>query len=771
MLTMWQTNRHSTFVWEGLDGSRVLAHMPPADTYNAQAAPDEVIRTAHANKDAATVNSAVMLVGHGDGGGGASPAMLESISRMKDLDGVPKVQYTTPDRFFEKVEEVQDDLPRWVGELYFELHRGTFTTQANTKKSNRKCEHVLRDVEIFSSLALVLASSVGNFFSYPLEVLLSCWKLVLKNCFHDTLPGSCIAEVYRETAKDYAYVAEHCQKAMDAAFASLSHSILTACGGTPRSSKRSFESLEGDKTVMSANASPGSKRRKAADGNPLSLSAITNGDNDVRAPLALINRSTGWQTLRNRPLVVNIAVAPSVLGSELFTQEDKVAANEFQSLANANGFVAPPSASLAALKSRPEGLGILTKPDFVSAKEISSVVRPTRIESRKSPDGSEYVLSNGLVEATVSSYGRVKSLVLFSEGGGRREALAQEAANGDPRSQGGNRLVIYDDVAQFWCGWDTEVYAFEKKYEVGEAVRCTVVDEGPLQVSLHLQYAPTKAGSRVEQHIILRAESQRLDFKTDVDWRESRKILRVLFNTQIRSPRANYESQFGCVSRPTTFNHSWEIAMFESVGHQYCDLSEHNFGLALLNDCKYGYSVRDSTMRLSLLRAPKSPDDTADIGSHSMVYSLLPHWGAFPSRLVLEEAANLNVPPIIQPMRLPQDLGTEVGQVRCMFEMTADVNRQGLDTVIVSAVKRAEKSDKKLIVRMYEAMGGRGMATLRCPVGMKVRRVRLCNMLEDEYKTDDNDAEQLEAVYADDRTDVSIPFTPFQIQTVMIEFV
>eukprot|EP00177_Eucheuma_denticulatum_P008677 GFKZ01015775.1.p1 GENE.GFKZ01015775.1~~GFKZ01015775.1.p1 ORF type:complete len:1183 (-),score=165.02 GFKZ01015775.1:2165-5713(-) len=761
---------HSSFVWEGLDGSRVLAHMPPADTYNAQGVPDEVMRTAHANKDAATVNSAVMLVGHGDGGGGASPAMLESINRMKDLDGVPKVEYATPDRFFENLEKVQDDLPRWVGELYFELHRGTFTSQANTKKSNRQCEHSLHDVEVFSSLALVVASSVGNSFAYPREMLLSCWKLVLKNCFHDTLPGTCIAQVYEETARDYAYVFEHCHKAMDVAFASLSESILTACG-TLRAGKRAFESLDGDKMAMSENSSPGVKRRKPADGNPLSLSAITNGVTDIMAPLALINRSTGWQSLRDRPLVVDIDIPPDVLGSELFTQKKKDSTNKLHSLANGNGFVAPPSASVVALRSRPEGLGILTKPDFVSAEEVSSVVRPTRIESRKSPDGTEYILSNGLVEATLSSCGRVKSLVLFSEGGGRREALAQEPADEDARSQGGNRLVIYDDIAQFWCGWDTEVYAFEKKYEVGAAERCTVVDDGPLQVSLHLQYPPTKAGSRVEQYVILRAESQRLDFKTHVDWRESRKILRVLFNTQVRSPRASYESQFGYVSRPTTFNHSWEIAMFESVGHQYCDLSEHNFGLALLNDCKYGYSVRDSTMRLSLLRAPKSPDDTADMGSHTMVYSLLPHWGAFPSLLVLEEAANLNVPPIIQPMRLTQGSDAKVGEVRCMFEMTADVKRQGLDTVMISAVKRAEKNEKDLVVRMYEAMGGRGTATLRCPVGMKVKRVRLCNMLEDECMTDDNDSEQLEAVYADDRTDVSIPFTPFQIQTVTIEFV
>lgn len=119
----WNKFPHSSFMWEGLDGSEVIAHMPPSETYNAQAFPDEVVRSAFKNKDAGVLPHSIMLVGHGDGGGGASPAMLESMARMRDVESVPRVVPSTVDKFFAEAEKVKNKLPRWVGELYFELHR------------------------------------------------------------------------------------------------------------------------------------------------------------------------------------------------------------------------------------------------------------------------------------------------------------------------------------------------------------------------------------------------------------------------------------------------------------------------------------------------------------------------------------------------------------------------------------------------------------------------------------------------------------------------
>lgn len=722
--------------------------MPPADTYNAQAFPDEVMRTAHENKDASVVNSAIMLVGHGDGGGGASPAMLESMRRMGDLDGVPKVQFSTPDYFFEQVEKKKHSLPRWVGELYFELHRGTYTSQARTKQNNRQCETLLHNLEIISSLALVLASSIGQQFDYPHEELKSCWKVVLKNCFHDTLPGSCIGQVYRETFRDYNHVKQRCQEAMDAAFAALGRCLNVNVG----------------------ESSPAHKRIKAEDGNPLSISAITNGSRDLSEPVALLNCSTGWQTLRNRPLIVEIPAPLNVLGDDTSSQVVRVGVAN--STINDEGFKDQQKYTLAALRFRPKGVGIISNPNFMTTDEVNDVLKPAQIERLEGSDGVDYLMSNGLCEARVGSSGRLKNLVLFSSWKAGREALTQVSDEIDVGSEGGNRLVIFDDVSRFWCGWDTEVYSFEKQFEVGAAESCEIIDQGPLQVSLHLKYPATKAGSVIEQYIILRAESARLDFRTQINWRESRKILRVLFNTQVRSLHASYDSQFGFVRRPTTFNNSWEIAKYEVVGHQYCDISEHNFGVALLNDCKYGYSVRDSTMRLSLLRAPKSPDDMADIGMHTMTYAVLPHWNAFPMRIVIEEAAHLNCPPILHALDSEAEYKANVPDVVSMFEMVESAERCYLDSVLISAVKVAEKSPNNIIVRMYEAMGARGVAVLRCPQGMNVRKIRSTNMLEDEIMTEgDGTMDDFVVDRSGNSTDIAITFNPFHIRTVMIEYV
>lgn len=733
--------RHSTFVWEGLDGSRVLAHMPPADTYNAQAFPEEVLRTASKNKDASVVSSAIMLVGHGDGGGGASPAMIESMRRMRDLDGIPKVEFSTPVQFFEEARKKESDLPRWVGELYFELHRGTYTNQARTKQSNRQCENLLRDLELVGAHAVILGTTVGKQFYYPSELLETCWKLVLKNCFHDTLPGSCIPQVSTETVRDYKFVSEKCMEAIEKTMTFVGQTLL-------------FGSDDENQATKLMKCETGSTP----------ASALTNQLGPEMPSLLLVVRSTAWQHNTARPLVIETSQSLDVLGIEAFVQSSRMSA--VTSNPEIGETRKTSSRRLIALRSRPGGVGIISNPKLVGREEMAATLVPAAITSHDVNGETEYVLTNRLVQATISSTGHMKSLILLERSGGRREALSRTASPGEPISEGGNRLVMYDDVSQFWCAWDTEIYSYEKKKEVGAARSCDVIDEGPLRVGLHLKYPPTKAGSQIEQFITLRAESARVDFRTDVDWKENRKILRVLFNTQVKSSYASYHSQFGFVRRPTTFNHSWEIAKFEVVGHQYCDLSEHHFGVALLNDCKYGYSVRDSTMRLSLLRSSKSPDDTADMGLHRMTYSILPHWESFPTREVLEEAAYLNWPPILKTM-LPENNGAFLRDVDHTFQFVTEGALKGLDTAVISAVKQAEREPGNVVVRMYEAMGARGKALLRCPSGMNVTSVRECNMLEDTAEIPGSDI--LVDKVVSDPILVWIPFTPFKIRTIMLQ--
>ncbi|HTQ11490.1 MAG TPA: glycoside hydrolase family 38 C-terminal domain-containing protein, partial [Fimbriimonadaceae bacterium] len=192
---------HHTFLWQGIDGTEVLTHFPPMDTYNARVTPSELRFNAKNFKDDERSDVSLILFGFGDGGGGPTKAMLERIRRARDLEGIPPTHIGTVDGFFSRLESTYTDPTRHVGELYFEFHRGTYTTQAATKRGNRKGEFALHDAEFLSLVAFKSGKD-----AYPYEKLDELWKLLLLNQFHDILPGSSITLVYEDTARDHAKV-------------------------------------------------------------------------------------------------------------------------------------------------------------------------------------------------------------------------------------------------------------------------------------------------------------------------------------------------------------------------------------------------------------------------------------------------------------------------------------------------------------------------------------------------------------------------------------
>lgn len=200
-----QTNRmpHHTFWWEGIDGTRVFTHFPPVDTYNSQFHGSEL---AHAERNFAEKGLATRSLvpfGWGDGGGGPTREMLEKARRLRSLEGSPTVRIEKPEAFFAAAEEEYGaHAPVWSGELYLELHRATYTTQAKTKQGNRRSEHALREAELWCATAAVRDPS----YRYPYDALDRLWKTVLLHQFHDILPGSSIAWVHREARETYARV-------------------------------------------------------------------------------------------------------------------------------------------------------------------------------------------------------------------------------------------------------------------------------------------------------------------------------------------------------------------------------------------------------------------------------------------------------------------------------------------------------------------------------------------------------------------------------------
>lgn len=193
---------HHSFDWEGIDGTRIFTHFPPVDTYNSDLSPAELDRAERQYAEKGRANRSLVPFGYGDGGGGPTREMLATGRRARDLEGSPRVSIEAPETFFAAADAEYPDRPVWSGEMYLEFHRGTYTSQARTKRGNRRSEHLLREAELWATTATVRTGA-----EYPAVALQRAWETVLLNQFHDILPGSSIAWVYAQAEAEYAEVA------------------------------------------------------------------------------------------------------------------------------------------------------------------------------------------------------------------------------------------------------------------------------------------------------------------------------------------------------------------------------------------------------------------------------------------------------------------------------------------------------------------------------------------------------------------------------------
>lgn len=275
----------------------------------------------------------------------------------------------------------------------------------------------------------------------------------------------------------------------------------------------------------------------------------------------------------------------------------------------------------------------------------------------------------------------------------------------------GNVLEFYEDKSMAHDAWDIDIYYTLKKPELAVLEgKPEMIENGTLRAVVRFCYR--YRSSVIYQDMIVYKDSRRIDFKTHVDWQESHKLFKVAFYTDIRSTKATYDIQFGHAERPTHWNTSWDLAKFEVCGHKWADLSEAGYGVSLLNDCKYGYSIKDGVMKLSLLKSAKHPDPCADMGEHDFTYSLLPHMGSLLEGGTIEEANRLN----LQAKVIPG-----------VFTDSRKLINISSDQVIIDAVKKAEDEDC-LVVRLHEYKGGKTKAVLSSD--FDVEYIVPCNMLE-----------------------------------------
>lgn len=261
--------------------------------------------------------------------------------------------------------------------------------------------------------------------------------------------------------------------------------------------------------------------------------------------------------------------------------------------------------------------------------------------------------------------------------------------------QRGNVLQMFEDKPLNFDAWDIDLFYQQKMREITELTAFEVKECGPLRLTLHLEWKYGR--SVIRQNVILYRDNRRIDFQTEVDFHERQQLLKAAFPVDVRTTYATYDIQYGNVRRPNHWNTSWDQARFESVGHRFADLSEHDYGVALLNDCKYGYDVRDNVLRISLLKSAIAPDYEQDQGIHNFTYALLPHAGDFAEGGVVEAAYALNNPMDVYEGSSPMS-GTSF--------FTIDNRNLEID-----AVKKTEDG-KYLLLRLHEFAGARQQAEI-----------------------------------------------------------
>ncbi|WP_040167676.1 alpha-mannosidase [Microbacterium gorillae] len=608
---------HHTFDWEGIDGSRMFTHFPPMDTYNSQLSGEEVAKASRQFKENRVATRSIAPVGWGDGGGGTTREMVGKQQRLANLEGSARVEWTHPDDFFDAARAELPNPAVWVGELYLELHRGTLTSQHQTKALHRRAEQALIAAELWAATA-----AVRGLADYPYDELDRLWESVLLHEFHDILPGTSIAWVHREAV-----------------------SVLT-------------------------------------------------------------------QVVADTMVLIEGAVA-ALAGDG----ETELVFRPYSTVAGGLGGTDAKTVAEAALSVRRHAIGVASDGATVSV----GGGRPDGVRAT-SHDGG-FVLENDLVRVTISSDGLITSAVDLRT---RRETI--------PVGRPANLLQLHQDFPNMWDAWDIDRFYRNTVTDLTALESIELVD-GAVRIERRF------SESSVVQTLSLEPGERTLLIRNEIDWHETEKLLKQSFPLDIFATTVEAETQYGYQSRVTHVNTSWEAAKFETSMHRFVLVQERGFGAAVVNDGLYGFdTTRDSdddgvttTVRLSLLRAPRFPDPDTDHGVHVITTGLV--IGADAESATAAGIA-LNAPTV-----------TRSGAAE--VDPLVSISGRGL---IVSSVKLAADRSGDVIVRVYESLGER--ATGELSLGFEHGEVREVSLIEDDLPTP--------------RTGTSLSLTPFEVRTLRI---
>ncbi|HEX6563759.1 MAG TPA: glycoside hydrolase family 38 C-terminal domain-containing protein [Chthoniobacterales bacterium] len=585
---------YNLYWWEGIDGTRVLAHSfnNPETGYNARLTAPELGETWQNFIGKQVHDTTLLSFGFGDGGGGPTEEMLERYSRLQSCPGLPDLKMGLVADFYEEISATRsvpglsdvasrslndgaksgdDRVPTWVGEQYLEYHRATFTTQAKVKLLHRQLEHALIESETAAALAFVWDGR-----SYPVEQLTSLWQTLLLHQFHDILPGSSIHSVY------------------EAAHQKLAAALAEAA-------KLREDSLRLSKPL--ADVANLSDIAKGGDG------AKSEGGDRTESPGYAV-----WNLqLRDRPFFAELTGA-----GDKAPWSSSIQARPWltQQLADGGLLLADSDATVPALSA-------------VALRSESAAPSPAKpfltVTSRQ--------IENQDLRIRLNQDGTVESIYDKTF---EREVLAGR----------GNQLWLFTDIPRQFDAWDIDETYTDEGTELLASAEPEIVEQGPIRAALRL----VRRFEEIEiiQDYRLTAHSRRFEITTKVKWHGRRRLLRAIFPLAIHTHEVWSETAFGAVARPNHRNTPWDQARFEIPVHRWADLSEPGYGVSLLNNGKYGYSAHGNVLGISLLRGPIYPDPYADEGEHEFAYAVYPHAGDWRNGTV-REAEEMHSPLRITP--------------------------------------------------------------------------------------------------------------------------
>ncbi len=587
MSTWNDTNRfpHNNFIWRGIDGSEVLACVPPTHfiTWNM---PSQIQENWEAYLDKDTGGQTLNMFGYGDGGSGCTEEMIELMHRFDKLSVMPKCTHMGAEEFLEKNLAHNDNLEKWDGELYLEMHRGTFTTKSNLKRINRRLENKFRTAEMLS----VLRGEDHR------EEITRLYKKLLINQFHDILPGSHIHPVYEDAMADYREI----EQGLDKIIGKGSHYFNTL-------------NFKRDRLTFVPNA---------------------------KGPSTRMGKKGNWVMASMEPLS---------------------------------------SASM-----------------------------------RKSAFDGEWLSVNG--NEIETPYYRLRLNDDCSIASLYDKELSREWTDGEF-----NKLTLYEDRPGNYDAWDILPNYKEKTLPLSVAEPALLVEQDGESATFKAVLKTEKSVWTVLLRVFRR--SRGIEVENVVDWHEKHVLAKALFGCNVLSRQALCDTSAGFIARDTHRNTSWQQARFECCHHKWCDLSETDGGVALINDGKYGVGFDENVMSFSLIRSTIRPDVTSDMGTHDFCYMILPHADDAVHAKVNNIALQYNIQPV-----------------------KADVEYKGstFEPLYLQAMKKSEDGSMT-VIRLSEQDGKRGTLHFEKPV-------KVLNMLEDVIEETQN-----------------VEYTPFEILTIGVE--